>query len=104
MTVGTRNRSVALPVLAPAIRRVLTPALTRAWVMLIAPTLAYFAGFCLLTYPLIWSFRSALFADEYDGLQNYWNLWWVDTAITRLHQSPWFTPFLHHPYGVSLLG
>jgi hypothetical protein len=104
MTVGTRNRSVALPALAPAIRRVLTPALTRAWVMLIAPTLAYFAGFCLLTYPLIWSFRSALFADEYDGLQNYWNLWWVDTAITRLHQSPWFTPFLHAPGGVSLLG
>ena len=60
MTAGTRNRGVALPASAPAIRKVLAPALTRVWVMLIAPSLAYFAGFCLLTYPLIWSFRSAL--------------------------------------------
>ncbi|HEY7976398.1 MAG TPA: hypothetical protein VID72_13705, partial [Ktedonobacterales bacterium] len=103
MAAGIRaSTAPALP--APTTRRVLAPALARVWAVLIAPTLAYFAGFCLLTYPLIWSFGSALFADDGDGLQNYWNLWWVDTALTRLHQSPWFTPLLHYPGGVSLVG
>jgi hypothetical protein len=103
MAAGIRaSTAPALP--APTTRRVVVPALARVWAALLAPALAYFAGFCLLTYPLIRSFRLALFADEGDGLQNYWNLWWVDTALTRLHQTPWFTPLLHYPGGVSLVG
>ncbi|HET8627490.1 MAG TPA: hypothetical protein VFL91_08725, partial [Thermomicrobiales bacterium] len=68
------------------------------------PVLVYFAGFCLLTYPLIRAFPRAFFADAGDGLQNVWNIWWVDLALTRLHASPWWTPLLHYPGGVSLVG
>ncbi|HEX5502266.1 MAG TPA: hypothetical protein VFW96_06560, partial [Thermomicrobiales bacterium] len=71
---------------------------------LVLPALVYLAGFCLLTYPLIRAFPSAFFADEGDGLQNVWNLWWVNLALTRLHTSPWWTPLLHYPGGVSLVG
>lgn len=33
----------------------------------------------------------------------YWNLWWVNKAVTDLHQSPWHTSYLNYPFGVSLL-
>jgi hypothetical protein len=39
-----------------------------------------------------------------DGLQNVWNLWWINEALTVLHTSPWFTPYLYHPDGVNLIG
>jgi hypothetical protein len=70
----------------------------------VAPLAFYFLAFCLLTYPLILSFPSHFFADAGDGLQNVWNLWWVRKAIVELHTTPWYTTFLHHPSGVSLLG
>ena len=70
----------------------------------VAPLAFYFLAFCLLTYPLILSFPTHFFADAGDGLQNVWNLWWVRKAIVELHTTPWYTTFLHHPSGVSLLG
>ena len=69
-----------------------------------APALVYLAAFCLLTWPLILSFPTHLFLNMQDGLQNVWNLWWVNKAVTELHQSPWHTTYLHHPFGVTLLG
>ena len=62
-------------------------------------TLAFFA----LTWPAVTRFQTHWFADEVDGLQNVWNLWWVQHAVTVLHQSPWHTDYLHYPYGISLL-
>ncbi|MCI0528739.1 MAG: hypothetical protein L0Y56_14975, partial [Nitrospira sp.] len=70
----------------------------------VLPILFYFIFFCSLTYPLILSFSTHLFADQGDGLQNVWNLWWVNKAVTQLHQSPWHTSYLHYPHGASLLG
>src|SRR6266849_4159890 len=67
------------------------------------PAFFYFICFCLLTYPLIGQFSSHFFADKWDGLQNVWNLWWVNKAVTELHQSPWQTSYLHYPFGVSLV-
>jgi hypothetical protein len=32
-----------------------------------------------------------------------WNVWWVDKAVSELHQQPWFTQYLHHPHGTHLL-
>jgi len=68
------------------------------------PAALYLACFILLTYPLITRFSIDCFCDSGDGLQNVWNLWWVNTAISRLHQSPWHTTYVHYPFGVSLVG
>lgn len=70
----------------------------------VVPSIVYFAVFVLFTYPLITLFSSHFFADRGDGLQNVWNLWWVDAALTKLGQNPWTTRYLHYPYGISLLG
>jgi hypothetical protein len=73
-------------------------------VMIMLPALFYFVSFCLLTYPTIRLFSIAFFADQIDGLQNVWNIWWVNKAVTQLHVSPWHTFYLHYPYGTSLIG
>jgi hypothetical protein len=67
------------------------------------PIVIYFLFFCLLTYPLIFSFHTHLFADKWDGLQSLWHIWWVNKAVTGLHQSPWYTNYLYYPKGTSLL-
>ena len=72
--------------------------------MLLFPLLFYFTGFSILTDPALRRFSTHLFADEGDGLQSLWNLWWVNRAVTVLHQSPWHTSYLHWPWGSSLLG
>ncbi len=69
----------------------------------ILPLLLYFVAFCLFTWPWITNFSTHFFCDGGDGLQNIWNLWWIDEAVTRLGIHPWFTPRLHHPFGISLL-
>ena len=67
-------------------------------------SLLYLVIFCLYTYPLVLDFSTHFFADQGDGLQNVWNIWWVNKAVTQLHQLPWQTSYLHYPNGVSLLG
>ena len=78
--------------------------ISKTFKMGIFPMAFYFIAFGLLTYPLILRFATHFFADQGDGLQNVWNIWWMNKAITELHQSPWQTNYLHYPYGVSLLG
>jgi hypothetical protein len=57
----------------------------------------------LMTYPLVLQLTTAIPGDGFDGWQNYWNLWWVKTAVLDLHQSPYFTTYLYYPTGYSLL-
>jgi hypothetical protein len=70
------------------------------------PLLFYFVVFCLLTYPLILKFFTHFFADDLDGLQNVWNLWWVNSVVLHpnLYPSIWQTNMLHWPYGTTLIG
>ena len=68
------------------------------------PALFYLAGFVLLTCPAILSFPTHFFTDDGDGLQNVWNLWWVNKAVTSLGRSPWHTTYLYYPEGTTLLG
>lgn len=75
--------------------------ITKMW---ISPIVIYSVMFCILTYPLIFRFHTHFFADKGDGLQNVWNIWWINKAVTELHQSPWYTTYLHYPQGTSLLG
>jgi hypothetical protein len=38
-----------------------------------------------------------------DCFQFVWNIWWLRTALLDLHTNPFFTRWLYHPDGVSLL-
>ena len=67
------------------------------------PLLGYLALTLVMTYPLVSRFASAIPGDSFDGWQNYWNLWWVKTALIEKITSPWFTDLLYYPTGVSLL-
>ncbi len=66
-------------------------------------TFSYFLVFAAMTFPSIFYFSSHYFADDGDGFQNVWNIWWVNKAVTELNQLPWFTRFLYAPHGTSLL-
>ncbi len=70
----------------------------------IFPILLYLLFFIILTFPLILNFHTHFFTDTGDGLQNVWNIWWINKAVTELHQNPWYTAYLHYPQGTSLLG
>lgn len=63
----------------------------------------YFFSFCCLTYPRILHFSSHFFSDAGDGFISIWNIWWINKAVTDLHQSPLFTDYIHFPHGTSLL-
>jgi hypothetical protein len=71
--------------------------------LVVIPLIVYLVCFYLLTFPQLHQFSTHYFTDEGDGLGNIWNLWWINKAITELHQSPWHTTFLYYPYGTSLL-
>ena len=71
--------------------------------LVVIPLIVYLVCFYLLTFPQLHQFSTHYLTDEGDGLGNIWNLWWTNKAITELHQSPWHTTFLYHPYGTSLL-
>lgn len=73
----------------------------RFWIL---PPVFYLAIFIIFTFPLILRFQTHFFADAGDGLQNVWNIWWVNKSITELHGNPWYTTYLHYPLGTSLLG
>jgi hypothetical protein len=67
------------------------------------PALIYFAIFAILTFSSLEQFSTHFLTGPGDGMQNVWNLWWVNHALTELHQSPWRSPYLHSPAGVSLV-
>lgn len=68
------------------------------------PLLLYFFFFCIYSWPWISNFNTSFMTDAGDGLQNVWNIWWVNKSVTELQQLPWHTSFLHAPHGVTLLG
>ena len=70
----------------------------------LCPLVFYFACFIVLTFPLILKFHTHYFQDFGDGCQNLWNMWWVNKAVTELHQPVWQTNYLHYPHGTTLLG
>ena len=63
-------------------------------------------GYLALTLAMLWplpaQFATAIPGDSFDGWQNYWNLWWVRTALLERGASPYFTDMLYYPTGVSL--
>ncbi len=69
----------------------------------LAVTGTYLALTLLMLWPLPILFTKAIPGDGFDGWQNYWNLWWVSRALLEEHTSPFYTRYLYHPQGVSLL-
>ncbi|MBN2109451.1 MAG: hypothetical protein JW832_18635 [Deltaproteobacteria bacterium] len=69
----------------------------------LVPIAFYCIWFMLLTYPSILNFSTHFFADNGDGFQNVWNIWWVNEAVARLGTHPWHTHYLHYPGGISLI-
>ena len=53
----------------------------------LAPLALYALVFVGFTAPLLARFSTHFFADMGDGLVFVWNLWWVDTAVTRLRTA-----------------
>ncbi|MCU4186702.1 hypothetical protein K6U06_20225 [Acidiferrimicrobium sp. IK] len=76
----------------------------RVLVDAVLPAAGYLAFFALYTWPWAAHPGTRYFTDSGDGYQNVWNMWWVNRALTVLHQSPWHTDLLHYPYGTTLLG
>ncbi len=70
----------------------------------LAPFFLYFIIFFLFCPNSLLRFSTHFFADAGDGFQNVWNLWWVNKSVCDLRTSPWFTDFLHYPYGTTLIG
>ena len=63
----------------------------------------YFILTLLMTLPVINYFASRIPGDFFDGLQNYWNLWWTKQALLVEATNPFFTHYVDAPSGVSLL-
>ncbi len=95
VTRATRRVADATP--QRDMRERLAGALRRQWYVL-----ALYLLFALVvTFPLILHFGSALPGDGKDAWQNYWDYWWLRTALAAWH-NPYQTPLLYAPYGVPL--
>lgn len=67
------------------------------------PPLVYLSALVLLTWPAATSFSSAFYGSDGDMQQNVWNLWWFKKAVCELGVHPWWTDWLFHPDGVTLI-
>ena len=68
----------------------------------LAVALAYCLLTLVMTWPLAINLASAIPGDGFDGWQNYWNLWWLKTALIDRVSNPFFTDILYYPTGVGL--
>jgi len=64
--------------------------------------LGYLLLTILMTWPLVTQLTTAIPGDSFDGWQNYWNLWWIKTALVDHQQTPFVTDLLYYPTGVGL--
>ncbi|MEZ4863943.1 MAG: hypothetical protein R3C14_21655 [Caldilineaceae bacterium] len=68
----------------------------------VAVLVSYYLLTLVMTWPLATQFTTAIPGDSFDGWQNYWNLWWVKTALVDRLQNPYWTDLLYYPTGVGL--
>jgi hypothetical protein len=64
--------------------------------------LAYAAVVCLITWPVVTQMSTHMPGKSTDALLHYWNSWWVRQAL-RSGESPYWTPYLFYPNGLSLV-
>ncbi len=63
---------------------------------------AYTLLTAVMTWPLVLNLTTAIPGDSFDGWQNYWNQWWIKTALVDGLRTPLFTDMLFYPTGVGL--
>jgi hypothetical protein len=69
----------------------------------LAALIAAYAGLAVLTtWPLAAHLSTHLPSNSDDALVHFWNGWWVQQAVQN-GQSPYFTPYLFYPTGISLV-
>ena len=56
-----------------------------------------------MTFPLVLHLRSSVPSGAADLWQNYWNFWWWKKSLLELHVHPYWTSYLFHPSGTSLV-
>ena len=76
------------------------PALHRKGTHLLV-LLAYASVAVATTWPLVARLTTHLPGGTTDTLVHYWNGWWVGRALST-GQTPFYTPLLFHPAGISL--
>ncbi len=64
--------------------------------------IAYLLLTAVMTWPLVMNLTTAIPGDSFDGWQNYWNLWWIKTALVEQLHNPYTTNALFYPTGVNL--
>lgn len=64
--------------------------------------IAYAGLAAITTWPLVTTLTTHLPGSSRDSLLHYWNGWWVKQALAN-GQSPFHTPYLFYPNGVSLV-
>lgn len=57
----------------------------------------------LLTYPLALKLNTQVCGNMGDKYQFIWNFWWFHKALVDFKINPFFTSYLYHPNGTSLL-
>ncbi len=67
------------------------------------PALLFMVMFFIMQPQYLGNFSTAFYLDNGDGLQNVWNIWWVNYAVGDHAMNPYFTTMLHWPYGISLV-
>ena len=64
-------------------------------------------GFALatavLTWPLCAHFTTQIGGGYGDHYQTLWGMWWVRKALVDLHQSPYFSSWVHWPLGMPMV-
>jgi hypothetical protein len=69
---------------------------------LLLPPLGYLLVSLVVTWPMLTHLRGWV-PGFGDWGQNMWALWWTRYALLALGQSPFYTDYLFHPEGVTLL-
>ena len=73
------------------------------WKEYVIVTLGYILVTSIILYPIPFQITKSFSLQGGDYAQFIWNLWWVKKAVTELHTNPYFTSYLFHPNGVSLI-
>jgi hypothetical protein len=67
----------------------------------VLPLALYLLIAIVVTYPLVLHFGTHLPGDGRDAWQNYWDYWWLRTALAEGH-NPYQAALLYAPYGAPL--
>jgi len=67
----------------------------------LVPLALFLALAIVMTYPLVRHFGTHLPGDGRDAWQNYWDYWWLRTALAE-GRDPYAAPLVYAPYGAPL--